>query len=370
MNVIDKLTANRFFWLFVLVFFASFSLWLRSSLFGFDSYATLSAIRFGWFDSLGGQPVANIVWNLLPDSLFVFNLIMFLSLYFSVVPIWLLIKHFYDERLAWLATFLLISLSPIFLFGFGELENEVLAFPFIVWSIYLLLTKRYWLSVSFGAAGLLFWKWVHYLTFFNFGGHHILEMRLFANVLSLWLLIPFLFVIPFIKNKKIKCLGLICLGLWLWNAKLFILLLPFVGLAIAEVLALLEFGEFKLFFLRFLQNNWNYVYILAFFCLIGWNVSFYLQLPSQNTWIMVDEAIKLSEDKNLPLYNDWSYGYWLWSKGIKTTNNGGTGNNRCFDKKLECLITKGIYLVQTDLNCLLLKRDVDWVRATNIYECN
>ena len=72
---------SRYTWLGILVFLASIGLWFRSSLFGFDSYATLSAVRFGWFDTLGGQPFANMVWSLLPDFLFFFNIIMFFSLF-------------------------------------------------------------------------------------------------------------------------------------------------------------------------------------------------------------------------------------------------------------------------------------------------
>jgi len=109
----------RYFWLACFSFLASIGLWLRSDLFGFDSYATLSAVRFGWFDNLGGQPVANIVWGLLPDSLFVFKLIMFLSLFLSLVAVFRLVWFFYDERKAWLSIFLLMGLSPVLLFGFG-----------------------------------------------------------------------------------------------------------------------------------------------------------------------------------------------------------------------------------------------------------
>lgn len=104
---------QRVFFLVSFVFLATIGLWLRGDLFGVDSYATWIAVRFGDFSSLGTQPIANIVWGLLPDSLVVFKAIMFLSILSSVVPLFLLVKHFYSERDAWFSVFLLLGLSPL-----------------------------------------------------------------------------------------------------------------------------------------------------------------------------------------------------------------------------------------------------------------
>lgn len=358
----------RCFWLGALVFLASSGLWLRSSLFGFDSYATLSAVRFGWFDNLGGQPFANIVWGVLPESLLVFNFIMFLSLFLSVLGIFKLVWFFYDERKAWLSVFLLLGLSPVLLFGFGEFENEVLAYPLIVWAIYWFLTsdsKK--VTIQSIVAILLsigFWGWPYYLTFFNFGvSVGAVEQNMFAGLLNFWFLLPFLFFIPLL-NGKLKWFGLLSLFFWVWNAKLFILLLPFVALAIAEFFLRVELVKSPNIYISFFEKRLNYLFIIAFFCLLGWNIAFVSQAPNQNDWFVVETAVKLSQDNNLPLYNDWSYGYWLWSKGIKTKSNPGDFLETEF-------LGKGVYLTEKDLDCLLVFEKKEIARKKiNIWQCN
>ena len=223
-----------------LIFVATLGLWVRPTLFGVDSYATLGLIRFGFDATLSNQPVANFFFSLLPDSIVLFKFIMFASIAAAVAPIFLLVKRFYDERTAWIATFLLLGLSPVILFGFGEFENEIFAYPLITWGIYFLLRKDYLKAVVCGAASLLFWKWVYYFTFFNTGGAAIAEMQLFAGLVNLWALIPFILFISFIDNRFARILGGIAIIFWLWNAKLFIFLLPFVCLAIAQVLNWVE----------------------------------------------------------------------------------------------------------------------------------
>lgn len=79
---------------------------------------------------------------------------------------------------------------------------------------------------------------------------------------------------------------------------------------------------------------------------------------------MIDKVLELSEDQNLPIYNDWSYGYWLWSKGYKTPNNPGTGLDNNYQGK-------GLYLTSNDMNCLLVSEKKEIARKeTKIWHCN
>lgn len=360
------LSFYRWFFLFVLVFLSSISLWFRQTLFGFDSYATLSAVRFGWFDHLFNQPVANIVWRFLPDSLLVFNSIMFFSLFLSVVAIFLLVKHFFEERSAWLSVFCLLGLSPLLLFSFGEFENEILAYPFIVWSIYLILTqKNRFLGYLLLFVGSLFWFWPFYFSFINSGcSNCAVEQSLFAGLLNLWFLLPFLFVIPLLKGN-LRWFGLLALFGWLWNAKLFIFLIPFVALAIPKLFELLKNHET-------LQKSITY---LAFFGLFAWNVAFLLQSPSVSDWENIDKVVELSKDTNLSIYNDWSYGYWFWSRGIKTPYNPGSGLNPPKSYEIipgRWLALPGIYLTENEMPaCVLISEKKEIARKkTNIWQCN
>jgi hypothetical protein len=207
-NVTNKFYGQSLFWLGAFGFLATISIWFRSSLFGFDSYATLSAVRFGWFDTLGGQPIANLVWGLLPDSVFVFNFLMVCSAILSIVAIFCIVKLFYEERLAWISVFLLVSLSPVILFGFGEFENEVLAYPFLLWGFFYFFKKKYVKGLFLLLFGTSFWFWPFYFSFLEWFwcGFWLLSRSCLLGLLNFWLLIPFLFFIPLLKGK-LKCLG-------------------------------------------------------------------------------------------------------------------------------------------------------------------
>lgn len=322
------------------LFIATCGLWIRPNLFGVDSYATLSFIRFGWGETLFNQPIANFVFNLLPDSLLLFKSIMFLSIVAAIVPIFLLVKRFYGERSAWITIFLLMSLSPIVLFSFGEFENEIFAYPLISWAIYFFLTKQYGKSLIFMAEALLFWKWVFYLVSLSTQQTTIVERQLFAGLINFWALIPFIFFIPLIKNLKIRVFGVLALVCVLINAKLFILLLPFIALAIPNALDFLE---------KHINLRYS-LYIIAFFGLFGWNIAFFLQQPTQNDLVFVSDSVKLARDTNLPLFNDWSFGYWIQAQGYYATNNPGAGREINFDKP-------GVYLTELDSNCNLIKKE-------------
>jgi hypothetical protein len=350
----------RLFFLGCLVFFCSFGLWLRSSLFGFDSYASLAAVRFEWVDNFLFQPFALIVWGVLPDSLFVFNIVMFLCLFLSIVPLFLLVKHFYDERSAWVSVFLLFGLSPLMLFEFGQLENEIFAYPLILWSIYWFLTAkskfdlvRCFFCLVFACG---FWLFPFYLTFFNSSSNinGAIEQSMFSGLLNFWFLLFFVFFIPLLGGR-LKWFGVVGVFLWLWNAKLFVFLVPFVVLSIPLGLDWLE----KRVMLK------KHVVMLCFLFVFGFNVAFLLQAPTNNDWFLVDKTINLSNDTNLPIFNDWSYGYWFWSKGLKVLNNPGSGLNINFDG------TPGIYLTDQNMPCVLVYEKKEIARKEKkIWQCN
>jgi hypothetical protein len=349
--------SNRLIWLLFFVFIATIGIWIRGNLFGVDSYATLAAIRFDWFDTLSGQPLANIVWHILPDSLLVFKTIMFLSLFLTIVPIWLLVLKFYEERTAWIAVFLMLGLSPLLLFEFGQLENEIFAYPLLVWAVYFFLTKKPLLACLFSFVGTCFWVWPFYLTFFNNSSSSVVEMQMFSGLINLWFLLPVVFFIPLIKDRRVRLLGLLSVGLWLWNAKLFMFLLPFLALGIAELL-------------RYVKNHTVIIktaYYLAFFGLFAWNIAFLMQQPNRNDLFVVDEAIRLSADQNLPIYNDWSFGYWLWSEGIKAENNPGTGDVLNLDRQERpCIV-----ISSKDYDCNLIYGKKEIARKeTKLWQCN
>lgn len=342
------------FFLFAFIFLATIGLWLRPTLFGVDSYATLTAIQQHSFDLLENQPFANFVWGVLPNNLVIFKLIMFLALFSAFVPIWLAVKAIYGQRMAWFSTFLVFSLSPVLLFEFGNFENEIFAYPLIVWAIYFLWRNKYFEFLIFFALASLFWKWFFYLSFFNFGGSQVLEMQLFAGLFNFWALLPFVFLIPLLKDWRLRLGGLCAVFLWLFNAKFFIFLLPFVALSIPIGLDLLKKHDTLRLSL----------YILAFFGLFGWNIAFFMQQPTEIDLVFVSDSIKLAKDNNSSLFNDPSFGYWLTSQGYPTRYNPGSWLKPDYNKP-------GFYLTTQDLNCVLIRKQKEQLGRTKIkiFQC-
>jgi len=232
----------------------------------------------------------------------------------------LIVKKFFEERTAWISIFLLLALSPIMLFEFGKFENELLAYPFIVFAIYSLLDKKWFAGLTGLIASLVFWGWPYYFTFALSSSNSIMEMRLFSGLLPLFGLV---FVVPLIflcKDKKILVGGLLSIAMFLWNAKFFIFLMPFMALGLGNLIEILRDRE----------QLQNFVYILAFFLIIGFNIAFILAQPTNLEHETIFSAVTYAKDNNLSLKNDWSFGYWILDHGIDTKNYGGGTDTNYF----------------------------------------
>lgn len=354
---------------FVFCFLVSIGIWFRKTLFGFDSYAHLNAICFGFWEPLNTAPVANMIFSWFPCSVLFINFFMLSAFFVSMLGIFYLVKHFFDERLAWLSCFLVIGLSPVVLFSFFEFENELLAYPFIVWGIYFLLkwegVNKLWALVCF-CFSLLFWKWIWYLTFIQRTFSVVLEMNLFHGILDLWFLLPFVIVIVLLlkKNKWLLGFALISVALWLWNAKLWIFLLPTISLSVANLIYMLE-NSIKLKKSKILSpNHLKYLYLLGFVCLVGFNASYWLQSPNSTDWELVNKAILESQDQNVPLYPDLGWDYWVVSKTGKESFKyqqlwGDLNMPRPY-----------VWLTSQDSNCTLIEKRTELAKKKYIYYCD
>lgn len=349
------------------VFLASIGYWLRSSLFGFDAYAGLNAVKYGFFSPFGSNyPLWSFVLGLLPDSLLLIKFLMFISLFVSLFAVWLMVSKFFDKRLTWLSIFLVVGLSPVVLFSFGEFENEIFSYPLLLLGIYFFVEKKWFKGLFCFGLGSVFWFWFYYLTVVQKGFSVVPEMNMFHGVLSLWFLIPFLFFIPLLKRKSwwFVVFSLFGVVLWLWNAKLWVFMLPGLTLSIANLLEVLENKQKYDYLLK-------YVYLLAFFCLVGWNIAYLIASPTQNDWKLVETAIQASQDTNYPLYADLGFDYWVvYKTGIEPTKY----------QQLYSYLKPNppfILLASQDANSLLLNNPrcktlietKDWASQKKVWKC-
>jgi len=253
----------------------------------------------------------------------------------------------------------LLGLSPILLFGFGDFENEVLAYPFLVWGVYWFLTatnlKSTIQSIVAVLVGTCFWLWPGYLLWLNNGSSGILETQLFAGLWQFWFLLPFIFGIFLIKRQRVLFIGSLFVCLTLWNFKLFIFLIPLLGLSIANTWLLLEKKDF-------VKKTLLY---LAFFGIFAWNMAFFMQSPNYNDWDLVDKVVLLQKETNFPLYVDLGFEYWTIHKtGIAFNYNQVTEHD------WNTYARPFIGLTKDDLNCVKIEEKESQIKKATIWLCN
>ena len=368
MNITRKETAGLLF----LTFVASIGIFVRSSLFAWDGYATAACIRHGWCHTLGWQDAAVFLFNFFPDSLLFFKLLMFASLFLSLLPIFLIVKERFDRNYAFYSVFLLLALSPTLVYGFAKFENELFAFPLIAWGIYFLAHKNWLKSVLFFVSSFFFWAWPGYFRNANFlSPGPTIEQMPFAGVLDVWLLLPFIFFIPLIEDRYLRNLGLVFVGFFLWNSKLFLFMFFFLGLAIPITLkSVAKLSNHK----HFSLISVNFILILAFFCMVGVNCGLIIQQPTPTQLYIVEKAVLLSEENNFNLYNDWEYGYWLWYAGFQTKNHPGSGGQINFVEIREEEIEKPFYVLTNEeplgQGCVQVVQQISYFgRKITLWEC-
>jgi hypothetical protein len=344
---ISEAWKTRLVILLVLAFFASITSFLRSYLFGFDSYASIVCQTQGDCGMLGMQPLMIFVLKVLPFHPVLLNLIFWLVCFSTFLALFLLGNHFCkDERKVWIALLVLISFCPFFVFHLHEWENEMFAYPLLLFGLWFVLEKKWLPSVGMFVLAGLFWAGSAYIlvpwaflavegwlilpfvgSCFVFGVGKGLQLLSSSSVsesvfgwglLDLFLLV---FVLPFSLGFSAGEMFLACglvVGIIfsLIQGKLIFCLVPFVLLGLLNALELCEKRNI----------NTNTLIPLAFFMLLCMNVAFLGAEPTTKQMSLTKESIELSKDANIQLYNDWSYGYWLNYYGFKTKFDGTKPN--------------------------------------------
>lgn len=348
--------SNRFVLLGIITFVCSIGLFLRQSLFALDSYSFKAFVCTGWNAGVQGNPLALYFFELMPCNLLFFKIVMFLSLLISLYFVFLIVRKEFCEKTAWQSIVLLLALSPLLLFEFGKFENELLAYPFIVFSIYCFLNSKWFESLAGLTASLVFWGWPYYLVI-NVWASGVLESRFLGGMLPLFGLV---FVLPFVflsKNKKILFGATISIVLFLFNMKFFIFLMPFLGLGIGYVL---DFVKDK-------QQVKNFLWVLAIILIVSFNVAFFFAQPTFEEHKLSLEAVTFAKDNNLELYNDWSVGYLILDKGLDTGIYGGgpDTNYYLYEKPFVALTNQDL----SELACVPISNFSSSTRSLTLWEC-
>ena len=360
---------------FLLSLVASIGLFSRTWLFGFDSYAFVSASR-GLVSLADRYPAFIYLVEHIPQSFLIYNLIMWACLFVSLLALFYTAKKLSDKP--FLITAIVLAAAPILIFDFAQFQNELLAYPFIFWSFTALMYKRPWISLLLGLCSCVFWMggfvWIAIIaTGFVFS--FILALLLgfpfwydkigyavgniqgvsfntyFFGLIDYFMLFPVILFIFRGKDKRFMIWILVSVGLACLSARYVILSIPFLLYGVKEML---PFIEKYVFSGKFLLGA-------CIFMILCWNIALYLQEPQPFQMEGVQKFISICRDENVVCYNDWSIGWWVLAEGGTPSNRAGPPG-----PDYNSLSRPFVALTQEKLECTLISGG----SRINIYRCN
>ena len=369
-------------WLWLVAFAPIIGLFFRGFVWGADSFAFWSlgcgVIGRGtslnshfWFTNL--VPLLNCNFFLLLLIMFFFNLLWVLGLY-------LIGKHFFleDNRII-LFVLSVVGLTPLIFLEMLRFENQFfsLALAFLVLGIGLTIDKWHYKKtltilsiiiafislslwsasflvmfpvifkflknfkqtilvslIGFGIGTIIFWKYA----LFSFTQLVTQPNNLIAEEIPIIGLIFIIHIITFIKftPKKYLPYTIILLVIGLIKVKYIFLCVPFL------ILGLLEKDKLKGIYFR---GDKIPLLPIAVLGIIGLTIMTPFLYPTQNDYLEMQQTIKIANDLNLPIKNDWGDGWTFISLGYPTPYKISSGNAPDFNSKPFVAYTN------QDLNC-------------------
>ena len=353
---------------FVLIFLAGLApligLLLRGVVWGADSFAFL-AVACGqtqYTNFLGSPGWFTSLLPFFSCNIFLIGLIMFFFYFSALLGLWVFGKRFFVEKswlgitkdTSWKFVFVVASITPLFFLEAMRFENDFFAwtvsfmalglvslaitsnkwhlkvlciilacclsiFAFELWiaSILVLMACFFLLPVNDKLRKILFIGFFSFLVYFFsgyiFSSFNILTSmeKVVAEEIPLVGLIFILHIVHFIKRvpKELLLYSILLLGVGLLKSKYIFLSVPFLVLGLMR-----KENEEGLI----LRGDKLPLIPIGCICLIGLTFMSVFMYPTQTDLTEMREAIQLSEDLNLPLYNSWGEGWIFTYLGMET----------------------------------------------------
>lgn len=331
----------------------------------FDSYAFLAG-------SCGVD--TGFVIPFVPCNIFLIKLLLFVCFFISTIAISVFGEQFIGKVNGWRVGLFAITFCPLFFREVVKFENDVFGWTlaFIGLAVFSIGVNK---NKSINKAFIMFLGIliVFFSTFIWFPTYLILLamflMSIYTIILTIIGLIPItqqiiprikqasdfsqtkileetpligMFgVLPFLPGlkfipKKILLPTILLFGAGLIQNKFMILSIPFLAIG------------FALFFEKLEKMKWLPNYLII--CFISVLLIGFLSLgvsPTQNEMNLVEESVLLANDLEVPLYNDWTYGWWITYKGYETEYKSSIP-----DPDYNNLPKPFVALTKQDLNCL------------------
>ncbi len=358
---------------------------LKPNLIGFDSYYFLDFVC-----NNGNLDTQNIttqaIFSIIPCN---FALIKALQYFLTLIALIGVVKTGeLFHRNGWLAG-LFVFLSPIIFFEFMKFENEVFAFPILVWANYFLIkgVRNHNIKQKIAGLGLIFiagaiWEGaVYYLLPYSFltmvaapfflTAILVFREKLFGNLLTnnavyenmafigLIHLGVFLFaVLGLFLELTIAVPGLFWLAVTAMNAKFYFHVVPFLAVGTLLLYNHPNLNKLDEVYEKPIWKTVKTILVITPFILVfvyGYSISF-AQPPTQQQTALIERFVEMQQS-GLESKNDWSYGYLVRFYGGKPTAWGGGVWQQDYNS--------GIVLTWVDLNCERIGK----ANEMKLYDC-
>lgn len=363
--------------IFTILIFVPF--FVRPSFIGADPYYYLNSVCSG--EQIYKSEITNFVFGLLPCDFLFIKFVMFGLVFFSLLGLGLIIETFFKEK-AWLGVFLVYGFSPILFKLFFKLENDLFALPLLVWAILIYFkTSKHKGSVKFFLYSLLSLFFLFLSAQFTPFTYFFLYVGAVANPLYLITLIIGLIIEPkgltaLMPNlqiaEMIPLLGLISIFLlflaWIKPlhkkemiiSTLLVCLQPKFMLFIPFIYAPSLINSFEYLKSKKVFNPYTIFGVYAVIGLIAFGFLTLTYYPDQTTLEFSEQSVLLQKDYNIPLYNNWSYGYFIKHYGYATNYYSSLPQ-----PDYNGLEKPFLALTTFDLNCEVLQQE----KMLKIYYC-
>jgi hypothetical protein len=377
---------QQFFILFIISALPYAALLARPNMVGADSYYFMNGICHD--KTLDTDPLPKIIFTLLPCHEIALKLLLFAIFFTCILFLAFTGELFFGSR-GWLAG-IFFFLQTQWIHQFMELENDVLAFPLLFFSIYcfcrgIVEKSTMWKINALFLLGIASFFWqgsVYYLVAYaltfppallvcvvlfpflglKFFGSLVPNLQAAENTPILGYFQNSNLILTFIRplNELMPQMVYFLLLAFL-RLKLAVHVVPFMALSMVATFIYLESKPFNK--MAQLMHKIILVSVPIMVLISTWGV--FVQYPDLKTFNAVDYAVQ--EAKGRTINNDWDLGYWIEWKGGTPLNWGGEGPAKPF--------TKGVVITSFGSDCELLKQfkspsfDFFAFRDLNVYKC-
>lgn len=321
--------------LFTIIIFVPF--FVRPSFIGADPYYYLNSVC--GVEPIFKSEVTNFVFGLMPCDFLFIKTIMFGLVFLTLLGLGLIVEHFFEKK-SFLACFLVYGFSPILFKLFFKLENDLFALPLLVLAIlFYFKTSKHKGTTKFFAYSIVSLILLFLSAQFTPFTLFFLYVGAVGNPLYFIILIIGLIIEPLSWQVLFPVIGIAEATPIIGLASIFILFFAWIKplhkkeMLIATLLVLLQ-AKFMLFipfiYAPSLINSFEWLKekkkinpytIFGIYAVIGVIAFGFLTLtyfPDQTTLEFSEQSVLLQKDYNIPLYNNWSYGYFVKHYGYPT----------------------------------------------------